>query len=164
MNQFSFEKNILKLKVVEPPFLIRCVAYGITFLCFALPLFALILNASGGDGIKFYNVFLLGIFSLLGFYMLRISLWNHLGVEIIQFEESEITYIADYHWFRDAKKTMEKTEISYSIKPLANDDGKHGTLVISCTNSAIESVVKMPIQSLESLIDLLKNEGNVSDV
>lgn len=157
MNQFSFENKQLKLKVVKSPLLIRLILYIITFLCFVLPLFGIILNLAEGNGIKLGGILMLGIFSLIGFYLLRISLWNHYGEEIIQFDDKQITYIANYRWFKDGKRTLEKNEIIYAIKPIGYEDENKGILVISNGESEIESVVKIPNQNLEKLIAILQN-------
>jgi hypothetical protein len=159
MNQFSFENKYLKIKVAKSPILVRLPLFTITFLCFALPSFGLILNIIEGEAIKFGGVLVFGLFSLMGFYLLRLSLWNQFGQEVIQFNEDEIVYIADYHWFKDGKKTINRGLTSYSINALGDENENKGTLVISNGESEIESVVKMPTESLEELIKILKNEG-----
>lgn len=108
MNHYLFENNQLKLKVSETPFLVRLALFIITFLCFALPLFGIIFNAVEGNGIKFGGILALGIFCLIGFYLLRISLWNSHGEETIEFNDNEIIYVADYGWFKDGKKRLIK--------------------------------------------------------
>jgi hypothetical protein len=157
MNQFSFEKKQLKLKVAKSPILVRLILFIITFLCFALPLFGIVLNAIEGNGIKFGGILVFGAFSLIGFFMLRISLWNSFGEEIIQFNDDQIEYVADYRWFKDGRKTLDKNLIRFSIKPLGYEEDNKGILVISNGKSEIESVVKMQIKYLEELIELLQN-------
>lgn len=157
MNQFTFEKKQLKLKVAKSPILVRFILFIITFLSFALPLFGIVLNIIEGNGIKFGGILAFGVFSLIGFFMLRVSLWNSFGEEIIQFNDDQIEYVADYRWFKDGKRTLDKKSIIYSIKPIGYEDDNKGILVISNGNSEIESVVKMQNKNLEELIKLLKN-------
>jgi hypothetical protein len=159
MNQFSFENKQLKLKVTKSPFFVRFILFIVTFLCFALPLFGIILNVIEGNGIKFGGILALGAFSLIGFFMLRISLWNNFGEEIINFNDNQIEYVADYRWFKDGKKTLDKNMITYSIKSVGYEDDDKGILVISNGKSEIESVVKMQNKNLEELIKLLQNDG-----
>ncbi|WP_026703544.1 hypothetical protein [Flavobacterium soli] len=156
MSQFSFENQQLKLQVVKSPLLIQGILFLFTFLCFALPLFGLIFNAIEGKGIKFGGILALGIFSLIGFYMLRVSLWNRYGKEIIDFNTHEITYFADYKWFIDGKKSIDKNAILYSIRPVGYEDENKGILIISNEKSAIESVIKIPIQEIEKIIQILE--------
>lgn len=157
MNQYSFENNQLKLRVSKTPLLVRLVLFIITFLCFALPLFGIIFNVIEGNGIKFTGILVFGVFCLIGFYLLRISLWNSHGEEIIEFNENEIIYIADYLWFKDGKKTLEKNEVTYLIKPVGYEEDNNGILVISNGKSEIESVVKITKQNLEKLISRIQN-------
>ena len=149
MSQFSFEKNQLKLKVSQAPILVRLTLFLITFLCFALPLFGILFNVIEGNGINFAGILVFGIFCLIGFYLLRVSLWNNHGEEIIEFQENQIEYIADYRWFKDGKKAIEITEIIYLIKPVGYEEENNGVLVISNGKSEIESVVKMPKENIE---------------
>ncbi|MDR6968950.1 hypothetical protein J2X31_002976 [Flavobacterium arsenatis] len=156
MSQFSFENQQLKLQVVKSPLFIQGVLFLFTFLCFTLPIFGLIFNAIQGEGIKFGGILVLGIFSLIGFYMLRVSLWNRYGKEVIVFKNDEITYFADYKWFKDGEKSIDKNAIVYSIKPAGYEDENKGVLLISNGKSQIESVIKMSIQDIEIVIQLLK--------
>ena len=157
MNQFSIENQQLKLQVVKSPLLIQGVLFLFTFLCFALPLFGLIFNVIEGKGIKFGGILALGIFSLIGFYMLRVSLWNRYGKEVIDFSNDKtITYVADYKWFKDGKKSIDKNAILYSIRPVGYEDKNKGILIISNEKSAIELVIKIPIQEIEKIIQILE--------
>jgi hypothetical protein len=79
MNQYLFENNQLKLKAYKRPFLFRLVLFSITFLCFALPLFGIIFNVIIVSGIKLGGILAFGLFCLIGFYLLRMSLWNSCG-------------------------------------------------------------------------------------
>ena len=157
MDQFSFENNQLKLKVSKTPVFVSLILIIITFLCFALPIFGIVFNAVEGNGIKIGGILVFGVFCLIGFYLLRISLWNSYGQEIIKFNENEIIYIADYRWFKDGEKTLAKNEITYSIKPVGYEEENNGILVISNGKSEIESVVKIPKENLEKLISRIEN-------
>ena len=157
MDQFSFENNQLKLKVSKTPVFVSLILIIITFLCFALPIFGIVFNAVEGNGIKIGGILVFGVFCLIGFYLLRISLWISYGQEIIKFNENEIIYIADYRWFKDGEKTKKKNEITYSIKPVGYEEENNGILVISNGKSEIESVVKIPKENLEKLISRIEN-------
>jgi hypothetical protein len=112
-----------------------------------------------GNGIKFEGILVVGIFCLIGFYLLRISLWNSHGEETIEFNDSEIIYVADYGWFKDGKKTLDTKEVTYSIKPIGYEEAHCGVLIISNGKVEIESVVKIPKHHLEKLISKIEN-GN----
>jgi len=157
MKQFSLENQELILKVKKSPPAIRAALFIITFLCFALPLLGILFNIIAGDGVKFGGVLALGIFSLLGFHLLRLSLWNHQGREKIQFSNAHITYLADYGWFVDGKKEIDNYEVLFLIKSVGYEEENKGVLIISNKQSEIESVVTMPKYELDELIERAQN-------
>ncbi|WP_443939252.1 hypothetical protein [Pedobacter sp. MW01-1-1] len=159
MNQFSLENKLLTFKVAKSSIFVRIILFIVTFLCFALPLFGIVLNVVEGNGLNFISVLVLGVFSLIGFYMLRISLWNNFGEEIIHFNDNQIEYFADYRWFKDGIKTLDNDSITYSIKSVGYEEDNNGVLVISNGKSEIESVVEIQHEKLENLIKLLQNGG-----
>lgn len=112
------------------------------------------LSLSNGGGITFGSVITIAIFSLLGFYLLRISLWNTFGKEIIEFNQDKITYTTDYGWFSDKVKEISVENLSCLIKP---DESKtKGVLILEANKIQIESVVQLPISVLEEVIKQAK--------
>lgn len=159
MKQFDFKNNTLILKVKKAPFLIRGIMFLIAFLSAILPLSGIIIAISLGNSFHFGFLIGVGLFGLIGFYLLRISLWNTYGEETIIFYNSKIEYEANYGWFKDGKKTFNIDRPNYSIKQIGYVDDKKGTLVLKDGNEIIESVVKMSINDLEDLIERLKIVG-----
>lgn len=157
MKQFSVYNNHLILSVAKSPIFVRLILYIITFLCFALPLFGIVFNIIIGNGTKFSGIVALSVFSVMGFFMLRISLWNSFGKEIIQFGDDYIEYVADYYLFKDGRKSIDNTSLAYAIKSVGYTDDNKGVLIVSNGTSEIESVVKMKNKSLEELINILQN-------
>ena len=97
------------------------------------------------------------VFGVLGFYMLRISLLNTFGKEIITFENTNITYIADYGWFKDGKKQKEyEKPLKYTIRQIGYKEDNEGGLVIEL-EEPILCVTKMPNAELGELIDILND-------
>ena len=99
----------------------------------------------------------MGLFGLMGFYMLRVSLWNTYGYETIVFDKQKVTYEANYGWFKDGKKTKDINPLVFSIKQVGYEEDKKGTLMIGTDDSCIECVTKIPIREIEELIEKLKN-------
>ncbi|MEG1313911.1 MAG: hypothetical protein RSD40_06305 [Bacilli bacterium] len=131
--------------------------YLITFLSIALPLGGFIANIINGGELKFFNLVFLFIFGLIAFYMLRVSLWNTYGSEFIQFDNNKLTYVADYHWFKDKVKEFTFENIEYDIKQVGYEEDNKGVLVIKFDDDKVlETVTKIPIPDLESLISTLR--------
>jgi len=183
MKQFELQNNLLKLRVKKSPTFIRGFYFFLTFGCFISPTFGIIVSAANGGSFHLGFFVMIFIFALLGFFLLRSSLWNTFGEELIEFNQGEITYEANYGWFKDGKKTLKMDALIFSIRTIGYEDEKLGTLTISggeitieSTNELqldqlksegnilIESVVKMPIDQLEELIELLEIKFRMNEV
>lgn len=158
MNQIEYKQNQLILRVKKSPLLGRILLYLITILSIALPLGGFIVNVISNVGLSFFHILFLFIFGLIAFYMLRISLWNTYGSELIQFNNNKLTYVADYRWFKDKVKEFSFENINYDIKPVGYEEDNKGVLLIKFDDDTVlETVTKIPISDLESLIIRLKN-------
>lgn len=121
----------------------------------------MILGLAMGKGMHIGYLIGLFFFGLLGFYMLRVTLWNTYGKETITFENNNITYIADYGWFKDGKKQIEfKKPLMYSIRQIGYEDDNKGGLVMGLEEPFM-CVTKMPNAELEELIEKLNNVVNM---
>lgn len=157
MKQFSIEGKTITLKVKKSPIIVRGIMFLFAFASFILPIIGMIAGISSRKG--FHMGYLVGIFlfGLIGFYLLRISLWNTYGVETIKLFTAQIEYEADYGWFKDGKKSIQLNNLKLSINHVGYQEDNLGTLVVSDDNEKIESVVKMHINQLEELINEIKN-------
>lgn len=157
MQQFLLENDQLKLTVRKSPFIIRITLYLFAFAFFIFPTAGTIVSIALGEGLHFGFIIGIGIFSLLGFYLLRVALWNTYGEEIIHYSKNEIGYEANYGWFRDAKKTIKNENLNYFVSPVGYEEDNEGILIINNGKETIECAVKMPLQQIEQLIALCKN-------
>lgn len=155
MKQFEINGNNLTLRVQKSPVFIRTVFFVFTFLFFALPLMGVVFSILSGGGFHVGFLIGLGLFGLMGFYLLRVSLWNTYGCETICFAGHKVNYQADYGWFRDGKKEKEIVPLCFSVKPIGYEEDHKGVLIIGKGESIIESVTKMPVTELEELINAL---------
>src|SRR5690606_99190 len=143
MNQIEFKQNQLVLKVKKSPLLGRILLYLITFLSIGLPLGGFIVNMISNAGFSFFHILFLFIFGLIAFYMLRVSLWNTYGKESIEFDNNKLTYVADYHWFKDKVKEFDFEKIDYEIKQVGYEEDNKGVLVIKFDDDKVlETVTK----------------------
>lgn len=155
--QYEINSNVLVLRVKKAPLFVRSVMFFFTSLFFLLPLTGMILGLAMGKGMHIGYLIGLFIFGLLGFYMLRMSLWNTYGKETITFNHENVIYLADYGWFKDGKKQKEiNAPREYSIRQIGYEDDNKGGLVIGLDDPII-CVTKMPIVELEELIDKLND-------
>ncbi|SHM91842.1 hypothetical protein [Flavobacterium chilense] len=156
MQQFNFINNTLNLKVKKSPLIIRIIIFFFAFAFFIFPLIGVILSIANRSGLNIGYFIAVGIFSLLGFYLLRVALWNTYGEETINILENKVIYEANYGWFKDAKKEMIFSDLEYSFKSVGYEEDNEAVLVLSSKEDQVESVVKMSIPQLEELIFILK--------
>lgn len=161
MKQFTLEFNTLNLKVKKSPFIIRLIMFFLAFSFFIFPVLGVILSIASGGGMHISYFIAIGVFGLIGFYLLRVSLWNTYGEEIIDFLPNKIIYEANYGWFKDAKKEIELILPQYSFKSVGYEEDNEAVLVITCENAEVETAVKMPMAQVEELILILK-ESKIS--
>ena len=163
MIQYNFDNNILILKVKKSPFFVRVVLFFFSFAFFLFPLIGMILTITMRGRFYIGFLFVIILFGLFGFYLLRLSLWNTYGVETIIFNKSTIRYEVNYGWFKDGKKEINLSDINYTIKTIGYEEDEIGTLIITnINNNKIESVVKIPKRQIEELIEILKKEINLN--
>lgn len=160
MKQFELKNNHLTLTSKPSPLFIRILIFFFSLIAILIPIGGMIGSMLSGSGFHLGYLIGIGIFSLIGFYLLRVFLWNSYGKEIIIFNQNKITYEADYKWFKDGKKVKNIDSPSYSIKSIGYEDESFGALVINSEQDTLESVVKMPNKQLEDLILKLKITNN----
>jgi hypothetical protein len=123
-----------------------------------LPLFSMISYISAGKGLNSGFFISILIFGLIGFYMLRVTLWNTFGKEELVFYKNQCSYVANYGWFKDKIKTEPFDTINFAKNPVGYLEDNNYTLVVEDFNgdNEIICVTKMKEVDLEKLIRELK--------
>lgn len=155
MQQYYYQNNILNLKVKKSPVLVRIVLFIIAFMLFIFPVTGTIFGIALGNGLHIGYFIAIGVCSLIGFYTLRMALWNTYGEETIQILENKVIYVADYGWFKDGKKETLISNPTFHFVSAGYEEDNEGVLVITSDSFQIESVVKMPVSQLEELGEIL---------
>lgn len=155
--QYQIDGSKLTLSVKKAPLLVRLVMFLFSILSFLFPLLGMICGLAMGTGMHIGYLIMLFIFGLVGFYVLRISLWNTYGKETVIFKEKIIEYYADYGWFKDGRKQMEINQpVEFGIRQIGYEEDNKGGLIIGLEEPNITCVTKMSKTELEELIDELK--------
>jgi hypothetical protein len=123
-----------------------------------LPLFSMISYISAGKGLNSGFFISILIFGLIGFYMLRVILWNTFGKEELVFYKNQCSYVANYGWFKDKIKKEPFGTINFAKNPVGYLEDNNYTLVVEDFNgdNEIICVTKMKEVDLEKLIRELK--------
>ncbi|MGJ1238735.1 hypothetical protein [Sphingobacterium sp. G1-14] len=160
MNQIDLKQNQLVLKEKRGPLIARLFIYLLTIFSIILPLGGVTVNVSN-SGLTIVSVIMLGLFGLIAYYMLRVSLWNTYGAEIIEFQKNKINYTADYQWFKGGQKEFDFEKIDFTIQKSGYEEDNKGVLVIKFDEKEIfETVSKLPLSDLEILRINLKELYN----
>lgn len=146
----------LILKVRKAPVIVRSIYFLLSFICFLLPVTLIVINIASGGRFHFGFFISIFLFGLMGFFLLRNALWNTYGKELIIFNNSEVSYEADYGWFKDGKKEIKNENLTYSYRSVGYEEDQMGNLIIHNSDTKIESVVKLPTDILDVLINELK--------
>lgn len=150
---FSLNENELVLSVKKAPLFVRAVIFLLALISLLLPLVGLTLRVASGDGFHFGFLLMMLLFGAMGFYLLRLTLWNTYGKETIHFTKNKIEYLSDYGWFKGTRKQLTiESSATFSIQKLGYEDDQIGTLVISENANKICCATK---QSLDDLSDLI---------
>ena len=152
MKPYQIEDKTLTLNVkVAPPF-VRITMFLFSFLCFTLPIAGMIAYVASGNGLHFGFFITIFIFSLFGFYLLRIALWNTYGKEVITLDDDSITYYAHYGWFKDTLKSIDATKPAFLVNPIGYIEDNQANLIIEGDESTIECAVKMSKSDMETMV------------
>lgn len=155
MKQYEIKGDDVILRVKQAPVFVRGLLFVVAFLFFIHPFVGIIFYAPFGEGFHFWYFIWLVVYGVLGFYLLRLALWNTYGKEKITISKNSINYFVDYGWFKDRiKQSKTEAPITFSINPIGHTD-KRGRLVIGQNDTAINSAIRMPLPQLQELISKL---------
>lgn len=111
------------------------------------PILGLVYKVSEGAELHIGYFIAIGISWLIGFFLLRIILWNAYGREVFGLSSEGITYLADYKWFKDSEKRIEP---SSDLQVFANtEDANDGFVRLLLRNSE---------QEIQSVLDITQED------
>lgn len=154
--QYRLFNGELVMTVKKSPLFVRAVLFVLAFLFFLIPLSGMIVGASSGNGLHLGYLIGIAVFGLMGFYLLRMVLWNTYGKEIIQIGPEKIDYIADYGWFKRNQKSIAGPP-EFSSNRIGYEEDKTSGLLIIGPEGAITCVTKLSDEQVEQLIDELQS-------
>lgn len=154
--QINIEGNQLTISARKTPLFIRIMLTLFLVIIALIPIAVTIFTLTYGDGphigIAFSYLLCWGV----GFYLLRIVLWNSVGKEILILNPETVSYVADYKLFKDGRKAIPtrelQTEIIYEDEP----NRALGRLMLISNLTSIETVLLTTIEELEEVRKVIK--------
>jgi len=151
--RYTLNNNTLELYVKKSLPIGRGFLLFLAFVVVAMPILGMVLNFLDGGGFHFGFLIGLGIFSLIGFYFVRLFLWNTYGKEVIVIGKDTVSYYVDYHYFKGNQQEIAYEELVFGIEQIGFDDEKLGRLLIAADDKDyIHSSVNMDLRELEELV------------
>lgn len=156
LNQYELNNRSLIISSPKSAAIPRFLMFFFAFLSFLAPILALIATAASGSGLHAGNFISIIIFGLIGFYLLRVALWNTYGKESLHFSAESVSYEADYGWFKDKVKELPTSDLTFSFLAVGDEEEHKGVLVMTSDDQTVKCASKMPIDEIETLITEVK--------
>ena len=143
------------LETVKAPFSIRLFLGIFMVIGFLTPVAVFILNLYKDldFGFSFVTTVIIGL--LVGFYLLRLILWNTYGKEYLTLYSDKIEYQCDYKYFKGGMKTLNGRQIT--AEPKWDPRVSGGKLKIASENGSIDTSIHMPEEKLIKLAETINN-------
>lgn len=149
----TLNHKTLELYVKKSPPIGRGFILFLAFVMVALPIMGMVYNYQDGGAFHFGFLIGLGLFSLVGFYFVRLYLWNTYGKEVIKIGNSSVNYYVDYHYFKGNQKEITYEALVFEIEQIGFEEEKLGRLIIAANDTDfIHCSVNMDLKELEEII------------
>lgn len=140
----------------KSPLLVRGTFLLLALLSVALPLVGISFSAIEGTDFHMKYIIILGICSLIGFFFLRLFLWNSYGKEVFEWKATTLSYYADYRWFKGNQQHFSFEQLTVDFVAVGFQDEEIGHLLfVSTETEFIESAVHLPIPDIHAIIEAL---------
>ena len=159
-NQIEISGSRLTIFTKKTPVFIRIVLTLILTILTLIPLAATFFVLTYGDGPHIGIVFSFILCWGVGFYLLRITLWNSVGREVLNLEAKKISYMADYRLFKDGRQEISTTDLETEIIYEDEPNSPVGRLRLKNNTDVIETVIRAKIAELEELKKEIKTRYN----
>jgi len=148
----------LVIKTDKAPLSIRLFLGIFMIIGFLTPLIVLIFSFYSDLEIGFSYIITLIIGVGVGFYLLRLILWNTYGKEILKITPERVDYHCDYRYFKGNKKILEGSP--FRIKPIFGYKAIYGKLNIENDSDSLTTNIDIDKDSIFGLIDILEERLN----
>lgn len=149
LNSFTIRGNRIK----KFPVIILIAMLSSSFIAPIVGVIILIIHNS--FRVSFIFSFL--IFWGIGFYWLKLLLWNLYGKETITLDRDKIYYIADYKYFKGEKQIISSDNLKIYIKEYQDS---LGTVQFKSGQKVIETVLKTDLLLLKDICKSIDNYYN----
>lgn len=159
-SQIQISDNTITIVGAKSPLLVRTILTLVISISGLIPILVMTYMMTIGDGLHFGLAISIIIFWGLGFYLLRIILWNTYGKEILNLDQNKIQYFADYKFFKDGRQELTPDKIEVEIINENSLDSGNGRLRITNSINCIEMILPSRLTDLELIREKIKTRYN----
>lgn len=159
-NQINIDGSQLTISTRKTPIFLRVFLIFILTILILIPIALTFIWLTNGRGLHIGIAFSFILCWGIGFYLLRITLWNTVGREILNLNLDNISYIADYGLFRDGQQIIGLSDLETEI--IFEDSIKNpvGRLRLTSRENSLETKLQATIKELEVVRDRIKTHYN----
>lgn len=161
--RFTIEGNTLTFHPKRAPYILLGFFYFITAVMLFGPTIGFFTAMTSGYQVSLKAIFGIAAFAFLGFYMLRVALWNTYGKEIIQIGETTIEYHGDYKYFVFNRKSYAiDGTLYFTPRRIGYEEDNLQALTIKTGsgNWTIDCSTKVPSDEIEMLLGITHEAFN----
>ncbi|NCP85604.1 MAG: hypothetical protein GW823_12125 [Bacteroidetes bacterium] len=148
------------IKGKSTPVLIKIILAIFLVICILMPIGATIFSF-GESGLHIGIVFSFILFWGIGFYLLRVILWNTFGQETLLLNTKKILYLADYKYFKDGKREIGIKNLTIKIIYENQKNKTVGRLFLFNETEQLETVLQTNILVLIEIVNKIKAHYNL---
>jgi hypothetical protein len=152
--QVNIDGYRLIITTNKSPLIVRLIFAFLLVVSFLIPLVAIYFAINYVDGLQFGLIITFLIFWGIGYYILRLFLWNTYGQEILTLNSENVSYVADFKFFKDGYQELDTKDLSAEVILDQNSSESKGHLKIQNKSSFIETVLK----TKKADLDMLRHE------
>ena len=156
----EFNDSQLSILATKAPLIIRIVLALALLALILIPIAVTIVILTWFDGLELGIVFSFILCWGVGFYLLRLILWNSFGRETLILNPDKIIYLADYRLFKDGREEIGTKNLEMEVIYGVKSNKPSGRLMLKSNTTSIETVLQVPISELEELISKIETRYN----
>src|SRR5690606_18335443 len=137
--QIKIEDSKLTIFARKAPIIIRIFLVLIITVLALIPFAIVYFVFSDGNGLHIGIAFSFMLCWGIGFYVLRLFLWNSYGREILILNKNNIIYLADYRLYKDGKRKIGTKNLEIEIINENDPKLSLGRLRLKNKSSSIET-------------------------
>lgn len=157
-SQVDFEDSKITISVKKAPLMIRFSFGLLVFILGIMPIGVTTLALTYWESLHIGLLFSFILCWGVGFYLLKVTLWNWIGREVLTLKPQSIHYIANYILFKDGHQKINTSNLDASVVFNPTSSQGFGTLILTNKNESLCTTVQLSEIDLKKLKDFIERK------